>query len=173
MGRTVLKTHRMDTSVTISTAKPGDFERIKELFQEYADSLPVNLDYQNFDNELGSFPGKYSDDLGGTIVVARNSLTDRIIGCVALRALSSSTCEIKRLYVKREGRGLGTGKILLQSVIEKARQIGYSKVYLDTLPSMQKAIDLYLSFGFIAVEPYYDSPVTGTVFMQLDLCGSK
>uniref|UniRef100_A0A060TK00 ARAD1D51172p n=1 Tax=Blastobotrys adeninivorans TaxID=409370 RepID=A0A060TK00_BLAAD len=163
----------MDTPVTISSAEPGDFEQVKELFQEYADSLPVSLDYQNFDNELGSFPGKYSDRLGGTIVVARDTLTDRIIGCVALRAISSSTCEIKRLYVKGEGRGLGIGKILLQSVIQKAKQIGYSKVYLDTLPSMQKAIDLYLNFGFTTVDPYYDSPVTGTVFMQLDLCGSK
>lgn len=78
-------------------------------------------------------------------------------------------CEVKRLYVSPEGRGLGLGGKLVEAVVREAVRIGYREMMLDTLPSMAEAIALYRKSGFEPTEPYYDSPVIGTIFMRRSL----
>jgi len=76
---------------------------------------------------------------------------------------------VKRLYVSPEGRGLGLGGKLVEAVVREAVRIGYREMMLDTLPSMAEAIALYRKSGFEPTEPYYDSPVIGTIFMRRSL----
>ncbi|NIP26265.1 MAG: GNAT family N-acetyltransferase [Phycisphaerae bacterium] len=143
-----------------------NLEFTKTLFEEYAGSLDFDLDFQNFDKESADFPGDYVPPKG-CLFLAKNE--DKIAGCVALRELSEGVCEMKRLYVKPQFRGLGIGKILAEAVIQEARKIGYTCMRLDTAPSMQAARALYISLGFKKISPYRYNPIEGAVFMELSL----
>jgi ribosomal protein S18 acetylase RimI-like enzyme len=73
---------------------------------------------------------------------------------------------MKRLYVSPEGRGFGLGERLVDAVVKEAKRIGYPEMRLDTLPTMTGAIALYRKLGFEPIEPYYETPVIGTIFMR-------
>ncbi len=145
----------------------GDaIEEIKQLFIEYSQSLGVNLDFQNFETELNTLPGKYIPPSGALIL----ALVDgKAAGCVALRKMDDDICEMKRLYVRNDYRGLGIGNKLISMIIEEAGKLNYSYMRLDTLPTMKKAQELYKSYGFYDIEPYVYNPVTGTRFLELCL----
>jgi ribosomal protein S18 acetylase RimI-like enzyme len=144
---------------------PADLEAVIRLFRAYAESLPVDLAYQGFEAEMAAMPGKYASPKG-VLLIARDG-AGRAVGCAALRPLEpDGTCEMKRLYVTAEGRGQKLGKRLVERLFQEARAIGYREMRLDTLPSMLDAQALYRRFGFEPMEPYYDTPVEGTVFMR-------
>lgn len=141
---------------------------IARLFRAYAASLPMGLEYQGFEEELASLPGKYAPP-GGALLIARGA-SGAALGCIALRPLDEpGVCEMKRLYVAPEGRGLGLGRKLALAIIEAARAAGYREMRLDTLASMAEARGLYRSLGFVEIGPYYETPVENTVFMSLTL----
>jgi ribosomal protein S18 acetylase RimI-like enzyme len=73
---------------------------------------------------------------------------------------------MKRLYVAPDGRGTGLGERLVRAVLSEAEHIGYREMRLDTLPTMTGAIALYRKFGFEEMPAYYETPVTGTLFMR-------
>jgi ribosomal protein S18 acetylase RimI-like enzyme len=91
------------------------------------------------------------------------------VACVALRRFDADTGEIKRLYVRPAHRGRGIARTLTASVIEAARAVGYRRLVLDTLGSMAEARRLYAATGFREIAPYYDNPIPGTVYLELEL----
>ncbi len=136
-----------------------------KLFGEYASSLNVDLSFQNFEVEMQTMPGKYAPP-AGELLLARNP-NGVPMGCVGLRPVEpQGSCEMKRLYVAPEGRGFGLGRRLVEAILREAERIGYREMRLDTLPSMAEALTLYRQFGFEPMEPYYDNPIVGTVFMR-------
>jgi len=141
-------------------------EAVRKLFQEYASSLGISLDFQNFDEELVALPGDYRP-AAGRLLVAR--WAGEPAGCVALRMIEGPICEMKRLYTRPKFRRLGIARALCAKVIEEARRIGYQYMRLDTLPSMEAAQALYLSFGFRKIAPYCYNPVKGAMFLELEL----
>jgi putative acetyltransferase len=147
-----------------------DLNQVKVLFQEYADSLGFDLCFQDFEGELRSLPGNYSPP-GGALLVAKQE--GDIIGCVAVRPLSSEVCEMKRLYVRPEHRGKGIGRVLATTIIEEAAKSGYKAMRLDTLPSMKEAVRLYESLGFQPTRPYCHNPIPGAMYFQLNLRQGK
>lgn len=155
--------------ITISPALAwADIADVVALFRAYASALPVDLAYQNFEAELAAMPGKYAPPQGA-LLLARNA-AGTPVGCVALRRMERpGACEMKRLYVAPAGRGTGLGMRLVESLVEVARSAGYAEMWLDTLPSMAEAQSLYRKLGFEVAEPYYATPVVGTLFMRRDL----
>ena len=144
-----------------------DIQRARVLFEEYASDISISLCFQNFDRELKNLPGDYAPPDGRLLLATED---DQLAGCIALRKLEPGVCEIKRLFVRPAYRGKRLGKVLIESIIDEARKLGYTTMRLDTLPGrMDKAIALYQSIGFVEISPYCENPVEGAKFMELDL----
>ncbi|NLJ48384.1 MAG: GNAT family N-acetyltransferase [Candidatus Atribacteria bacterium] len=145
--------------------KPS-IDMMKQLFLEYAQSLNFSLCFQNFQKELDELPGVYSPPKGLLCLALVNG---KPAGCIALKPLGDKVCEMKRLYVRPEFRGLGIGKSLANHLIARARELAYDKMRLDTISTMKEAMALYRSSGFYEIEPYYNNPVEGAHYMEKNL----
>ncbi len=146
-----------------------DIDIVRKLMQEYQTRLGVDLCFQGFEAELKGLPGDYAAP-GGRLLLA--SINGSAIGCVALRALDGSRCEMKRLFVRPAGRGLGVGRALVTRVMDEARAIGYAEMVLDTLPTMAEAQALYHAFGFRDISPYRVNPIPGTRYLGCSLAAA-
>jgi ribosomal protein S18 acetylase RimI-like enzyme len=143
-----------------------DMAHIRDLFTEYHHWLGVDLCFQGFEGEMRDLPGKYAEP-EGCLLLAREG--DKVIGGVGLWPLDEEVCEMKRLYVRPPWLGRGQGRALAEAIIEEARKRGYRIMRLDTLPQLTAAQRLYRSLGFAGTEPYYDNPLDGVSYMELDL----
>jgi ribosomal protein S18 acetylase RimI-like enzyme len=83
--------------------------------------------------------------------------------------LEEDIAEMKRMYVRPSHRGSGLGRRMAEAILVEARRAGYRRVRLDTLPKLQAAIGLYRQLGFRTIPPYYDNPIAGTTFFELEL----
>jgi putative acetyltransferase len=154
------------TDVPFHFAQAESAEQIEEaraLFREYSEQLGVDLCFQGFEQELAGLPGEYAPPKGRLLLASHGGSP---IGCAALRDLGGGACEMKRLYVRSEGRGVGVGRRLAEALIAEARAIGYTLMRLDTLPQMREALILYRSLGFYEIGPYRFNPVEGTVYLE-------
>ncbi len=143
-----------------------ELEQVRQFFRNYAAWLGVDLDYQNFGEEMASLPGAYAAQAGRLFFA---EFEGRPAGCVGIRPSSDGVCEMKRLYVEPEMRGSGIGRQLALAAIKAAKALGYRKVMMDTLPAMRIAVKLYRELGFKEAPAYYPTPVEGTLFLALDL----
>ncbi len=151
----------------IQVESDSEVQETRRLFEEYAAWLGVNLCFQNFEKELAELPGDYTPPDGRLLLAVEN---DQVAGCVALRKIGEGIGEMKRLYVRPEFRGRGLGRKLTETVIQVAREIGYQRLRLDTLPGkMDQAIAMYCSLGFTSIERYYNNPYETAAFMELML----
>ncbi len=145
---------------------PADLPTVRAMFREYGDILGIDLSFQHFERELEQLPGEYAAP-GGCILLAWNEV--RAVGCIALRPVTAEACEMKRLYVRLEARGQQLGRRLAEHLLDAARDMGYRRMCLDTLPSMTRAIALYRDLGFEPVAPYVYNPIEGALFLGRDL----
>ncbi|MBU0716650.1 MAG: GNAT family N-acetyltransferase [Planctomycetes bacterium] len=143
-----------------------ELRSVRELFEEYADALGIDLCFQDFDRELAELPGRYAPPRGRVLLAVCEG---QMAGCVALCDRGEGACEMKRLYVRPAFRGRGLGRDLAIRVVTEARAIGYERMRLDTLASMDAAIALYRDLGFQDTEPYRYNPLEGATFMELKL----
>ena len=159
----------MPASTTLSAVASADDPRVAQartLLLEYAESLDVDLAFQNFGRELSAFPASYLPPSGALLLASRD---EGLAGSVAMRRLDHHICEMKRLYVRPAFRGLGVGRDLARAIIASAKSAGYRHMRLDTLPGMGDAQRLYGILGFREIAAYYENPIPGTRYLELDL----
>jgi putative acetyltransferase len=151
----------------VQAACPAQVAQARELFQEYAQSLGVNLCFQNFEQELAGLPGHYAPPDGRLLLAEHDG---QLAGCVALHKWDDGVCEMKRLYLRPSFRGKGLGRAIAAKVIAEARSIGYQRMRLDTIaPIMKDAVEMYRKLGFREIAPYRPNPIAGAMYMELQL----
>ena len=164
----------MDTAplplIQLSTPGTSDLDAVRQIFEEYAAQLGVDLCFQQFDEELNALPGEYAAPRGALLVA---TVDGELAGCCALRPLDSAdypiAAEMKRLYVRKPFRGFGLGRQLAEAIMDAARQAGYDCVLLDTLDDMEAARALYEDLGFEEIPPYYHNPIAGAHYLKANL----
>lgn len=145
---------------------PADGDAVLEIFTEFVNSPSVSLDFQGNEAEFANLPGKYAPPNGAVLLAWHDGA---VVGCVAMRPVDGAICEMKRLYVRPPGRGLGLGRRLAEAILAAARDAGYAEMRLDVLPEFGRAREIYASLGFGPAEPVAYNPVPGTEFLGLSL----
>lgn len=152
--------------MTIRLAQPQsekDWRQARQLIEEYAASLDLDLSFQNYADELEHFTSEYAPPTGAFLLAEEKGVY------VGVRQFSDGIAEIKRLYVIPAARGRGIGRLLAEGIVAVAKQLRYTRLLLDTLPSMKEAQSLYVSLGFKPTAAYRLNPVPGTAFLELEL----
>ncbi|MGD2098451.1 MAG: GNAT family N-acetyltransferase [Desulfobacterales bacterium] len=142
------------------------YRQARLLFQQYADTLDFDLEFQGFSRELATLPGEYAPPKGCLLLAKR---AQEFVGCVALRPLGKRNCEMKRLYVAPGYRNQKIGRALAEAIIERAYVIGYERMRLDTVETMTAAQALYRSLGFRPIKPYRYNPLNNPFYFELNL----
>jgi GNAT superfamily N-acetyltransferase len=148
--------------MTIRRAGSADLEAVRDIFREYQAAVDAPVCFAGFEKELAALPDGYFSILlaGDTALPA---------ACVALRESAPGVAEMKRLYVRPQGRGQGLGRRLVEAAIDEARAADYATLRLDTLPVMAEAIALYRSMNFRPIERYNATPDPETLFFEMTL----
>lgn len=142
------------------------FEFVKELIEEYTNWIGRDLGFQNLEAELNNPALKYSPPEGDVVLAIEDN---KPLGIIAYHRHNDYRCELKRMYVRPEGRGVGIGEKLVTEILDRARDAGFKEIVLDTLLPFQAAIHIYEKFGFEECEPYYDNPFEDVVYMKRPL----
>lgn len=156
----------MNVLLGIRPCRAGDVDAVRGLLREYQADIGVDLCFQGFDAELAGLPGAYVEPKGLLLCAEAEG---HPVGCIALRPVDGETAEMKRLFVRPTHRGKGLARALVVELIRRSRDLGYSRICLDTLPGMERAQALYASLGFRDIPAYIHNPVAGTRYMGLSL----
>ena len=157
---------------------PAEVEMVRGLMRAYAAHLAsnpggaANICLQNFERELAGLPGQYCAPEGTLLLAVVNGVA---AGCCAVRVVRKDRvpergCEMKRLWVEENFRGMGLGQKLVKAAMSWAAAAGYEAMYLDTVPAaMPEANRMYSAMGFQPVRRYNDNLVKDVVFLRRDL----
>lgn len=156
----------MDKKIRFEKLTEEDIGQTKSLIREYLRWIDIDLCFQNIEEEMEHFPIKYSEP-EGAFYVAKDG--NRVVGCVGIKKIGKDTCEMKRLFVNDEYKGLGIGKRLIEIIIEEAKEKRYAKMRLDTLKRMDRAYKIYKAFGFKEIKQYVENPIEDAIFMEKTL----
>ena len=137
--------------------------QVRAMLREYVAWVGLDLTFQDIDAELDGLPGDYAPPRGALLVAVDGP---RYLAMIALRPLDERTAEMKRLYVRPDARGRGLARELISRLCDEAGRLNYAEIRLDTLPKMGDAQAIYERYGFVDIEPYYETPIVGTRFMS-------
>jgi len=157
----------MSTMKLLQAATPALIAQARCLFREYKECLNNDAWFPRFEEELDNLPVPYAPPSGRLLI---GCVEGKPAGCIAFKAGDSPDfCEMKRLYVRPEYRGMKLGRSLAELLIVEAVNAGYKSMRLSMIPAMREAMGLYTSLGFREITPYRNSPCDGTVFLELPL----
>ena len=148
-------------------------EELIPLFQEYAEmlletepSFTASLEQQHYDKEIANLEEKYASPQGRIYLLY---VDGKLAGCVGMKQSDAEHAELKRLYVRPAFRGNHLGELMVQKIMEDAKESGYRALRLDTLPGLKTALTLYHRMGFYEIAAYYDCLIPGTIFLEVKL----
>lgn len=148
--------------MTITDGK-NYLSEVKELIKEYSTRLGRDLSFQNIEDELKDPSHKYTAPEGELLVATDG---EKVLGMIAYHRHSDVRCEMKRLYVRPEARGMHLGDALVLEIIAHAKKAGYKEMVLDTIEPLKAAVSLYKKHGFKECEAYYFNPMDDVIYMS-------
>lgn len=155
-----------EREIEICEAQKHEMDIVRDLFIKYQAHLGISLCFQGFQEELDNLPGKYSTP-SGTILLAKEG--ENVAGIVALKQLQDGVCEMKRLFVLPDYQGYGIGKLLTKKLLEKAKDLKFKTMKLDTLGRLESAVGLYKQLGFEQTNPYNINPEEDILYFEKQL----
>ena len=135
---------------------------IKKVGEEYG---AIGEGFGPSDAEVNAMSQNYNDESVSRYLVAK--VNGKIVGGSGVASFNGSNevCELRKLFLLQESRGLGLGKKLTEECLAYAKSKGYKKCYLDTLLNMKSAISLYENLGF----KHLAEPLEGTIHNGCDV----
>jgi putative acetyltransferase len=155
-----------------------DLDTVRRLLRDYRkwladhavpDTRKDSAGLHRIDEEIEGLPGVYGPPHGEIILA---TAPDGLAACGALRELEPRVGEIKRVYVRPDHRGPGFGPTLTRALLDRARELGFQRVRVDTLPTMTAAIQFYQDMGFEIIPAYWPHPVRGALFFEYKIAKS-
>lgn len=137
-----------------SPATFQEWETVKRLLRDYRNEFEDDTCFTSFEEEMNAIAKIYGQKSARKLI-AVDSGTGDIVGCVAYRTFSRGVAEMKRLYVVPGYRGYGLGRRLAETIMAQAMLTGFKTMYLDTMLRMHAALQLYHNLGFIVIPPYH------------------
>lgn len=139
----------------VERTDPVALDDARQLFEAYGAWLGDLVGTTTLPREIATLPAPFEAP-SGVLLLARDE-AGRAVGVVGVREHSGVACEIKRLFVREDARGLGLGRALARAGLDHARALGYKECYLTSLPdSMPGALRMYRSLGFEYTEAFRD-----------------
>lgn len=154
--------------VVEQAAAPAQWAEADLLIRAYLAELPFEIDFQDLDRELAELPSEYGPPTGAALL-ARAADGGAAFGFVGIRRFTDGDAELKRMYVAPWGRGQGAGGALAAAAVLAARHLGYRRLLLDTVASMETAIKVYEALGFEEIDPYRHNPLPDARYFALVL----
>lgn len=139
-------------------------DQVKKMIIEYTKRLGRDLSFQNIEEEFSDPAQKYAAPEGELLAVVDENYN--VLGMVAYHKHSDERCEMKRLYVSPECRGMKLGDKLVSEIIQHAKDAGFKEMVLDTITPLRAAIHLYEKMGFEECEAYYCNPMRDVIYMR-------
>lgn len=159
------------TNIQIRLFRKSDSKKVLNLISDIIiNEFKFKLEFNGLDSDLIGIEGHYNKSDGGCFWVAEETIDKQIISTTGIRNLKkyASTCELKRMYVVKEYRRLGIGQKLLDTAVDFAKRIGYSRILLDSSKYLEAARALYLKNGFVDIARYNDNH-RANIFMEKSL----
>lgn len=137
-------------ALKLREAGNSDSTRIRQLVFEVLAEYGLKPDPDSTDKDLDDLESNYTNRGGyfGVIQVA-----EQIVATLGIYRINETTCELRKMYVLSSQRGQGVGKQLLEFSLQKARDLGYDKIILETATPLIEAIALYKKYGFTEYNP--------------------
>ncbi|MDX1919319.1 MAG: leucine--tRNA ligase [Candidatus Caenarcaniphilales bacterium] len=140
------------------------YQELKSLLSsDTKQKLEERLNSQNPENALDDYLEENS-----ALWILEDSTSKQIIGCVGIRPLDEDKCEMKKLFIKGSHRGKGLAELLIEQAETAAKELGFKEMYLDSMPELEPAINLYKKLGYIETEKYADWLIGG-VYLKKEL----
>ena len=169
----------MPHSINIRPFQKSDSDKVIEFISDIiVNEFKFKLELDTLDSDILAIDESYNKSNGSCFWVAETVVNDddyfnthqqkqKILGTTGVRNLKQfeSTCELKRMYVLRDFRRLALGQKLLDTAIDFARSVGYSRIVLDSSKTLHAARALYLKNGFVDIHRYNDN-YRADVFME-------
>ena len=146
-----------------SCSTPQHWQAAKRITNTYVEWLAIDLSFQNLEAEMDRFEQEYGLPNGCYLIAMVNG---NMAGGVGLRKFDRDICEMKRLYVYDQFREKGIGRLLCETIIHRARALGYKIMRLDTLERLDSANRLYENMGFYDIDAYRENPEPGARYME-------
>ena len=134
----------------IRQATNADAEAVRALVYGVLAEYCLSPDPQATDQDLEDIEGNYINNRGDFIVVEENGVLN---ACMGVFRIDPHTCELRKMYAIPAARGRGLGKTLMDYALQRARDLGYSRMVLETASPLKEAISLYIKYGFTPYHP--------------------
>lgn len=132
--------------ITVRSATNADCEKIQKLVFGVLREYDLKPEPEGTDADLNDIEKNYSG--GGGLFEVLEDANGNILGTVGLFPLDRETVELRKMYFDPSLRGRGYGKAALERMIERSREMGFKKIYLETASILHEAIGLYEKYGF-------------------------
>lgn len=152
--------------IFVRQATNADGERIRALVFGVLAEYGLQPEIDDTDADLNNIEGNYIER-GGNFEIVEDG-EGKLLGTIGLYPLDDKTCELRKMYFVKEVRGIGLGKDVLARTVERARELGFEKIVLETASVLEQAIKLYTRFGFVPTQKDHVAARCDQVFM-LDL----